>query len=71
MNETDFPEKEYEATFDVVMPGNTKPSAYKIAVKASEPIEAMAKAIDEWKQRTEPSDVRVKEIKQTPIKVAS
>ena len=60
----DAPDKDYEATFDVLMPGNAKATSYKITVQASEPIEAMAKAIDEWKKRTEPSDVRVKEIKE-------
>lgn len=61
--EMDFPEKDYEATFDVLMPSNAKATVYKLNVKAAEPIEALAMAIEEWKRQTEPADIRVKEIK--------
>ena len=58
----DFPDKDYEATFDMLIPGNQKSTSHRIVVQAGEPIEAMAKAIDEWKTRTDPTDVRIKEI---------
>ena len=59
----DDPElKEYEAEFTLVLPGNVKPTTHKIRVTAFEPIEATAAAIDQWKTRTEPRDVRVREV---------
>ena len=59
----DDPElKDYEAEFTMVLPGNAKASVHKIHVAAYEPIVAIAKAIDEWKARTEPRDVRVREV---------
>ena len=59
----DAPDKDYEATFTVLMPSNQKSTVYKIQVKAREPVEAMARAIDAWKAATEPTDIQVKEIK--------
>ena len=60
----DGDQKKYEAEFTVLMPGNAKASTYRISVLAGDPIEATARAIDEWKTKTEPRDVRVKEITQ-------
>ena len=57
-----IPVFDYEADIVVQMPGNAKPSTYRIPVKAGDPVEATARAIDEWKTRTEPCDVRVKKI---------
>lgn len=60
--DADFPDKDYEATFDMLIPGNQKSTSHRIVVQAGEPIEAMAKAIDEWIVRTKPTDVRIREI---------
>lgn len=62
---SEIPDKDYEATFNILMPGNVKVTTYKIAVKACDPIVGMAKALDAWKEATEPSDVQIKEIKAT------
>jgi predicted secreted hydrolase len=59
----DVPAKDYEATFTVLMPSNQKSTVYKINVKASEPVEATARAIDAWKEATNPTDIQVKEIR--------
>lgn len=56
---------DYEAKFEMVMPGMTKPSYFVITVKdASNQVEAIARAIEEWKRATEPRDVRIREIPQ-------
>ena len=52
----------YGADITVLMPGNQKPSTYHIEVGAAEPIEATARALEEWKTRTEPRDVRVRKL---------
>jgi len=59
----DVKDKEYEATFNVLMPSNVKTTTYKITVKAGDQVEAMARAIDAWKAGTEPTDVQIKELK--------
>ena len=54
--------KRFETIFDVLMPGQTRTTNYKIVVDAENPVDAMSKCMTEWKSRTEPRDVRVKEI---------
>lgn len=54
--------KRFETIFDVIMPGAARTTNYKIVVDAENPVDAMSKGIAEWKTRTEPRDVRVKEI---------
>lgn len=58
---------DYEAKFELVMPGMSRPSFFVVTVKnAANGVEAMSLAIEEWKRATEPRDVRVKEIQVTP-----
>ena len=54
----------YGADITVIMPGKATPSTFHIEVEAEEPIEATARALDEWNSRTDPSscEVRVKKI---------
>ena len=60
--------KTYEAIFDVTMPGQTRSTSYKIIVHENDLVAATKTALLEWQTRTEPKDVRVKEI--TKIQVA-
>jgi len=60
--------KTYEASFDVMMPGQTRATVYKIIVHEQDLVSATKTALSEWQMRTEPKDVRVKEI--TKIQVA-
>lgn len=52
----------FEIKFEILMPGMSKTNYYQINVDADNPVEAMAKGIEEWRRATEPRDVRVKEI---------
>ncbi len=62
--------KSYEAIIEVQMPGQTKTNGYKIIVHDADGlVDATQKAIAEWKSRTDPKDVRVKEI--VPVVTAS
>jgi len=54
--------KTYEAIFDVIMPGQTRATQYKIIVHENDLVSATKTALSEWEMRTEPKDVRVKEI---------
>ena len=54
--------RKYEGTVRIIMPGNSKVSEYPIFVQANDPAEAMQKISEEWKQATEPRDVRVREV---------
>jgi len=54
---------EYEASFELVMPGMSKSSHFVIRVNgAASQVEALSMAIEEWKRITEPRDVRVREV---------
>jgi hypothetical protein len=62
--------KTYEVIIEAVIPGNSKATQHKIIVKdASDLADAIQKGTTEWKAKTEPRDVRVKEIQ--PVVVAS
>ena len=60
--------RDYEVTFHVTMPGQTKASAYKVCVKADSKVEALARAEDEYQKIATTYDVQVKEI---PSKVSA
>jgi fatty acid-binding protein DegV len=61
-------DKTYEAVVEVLLPSNSKSTAYKLAVRAGDPIEAMAKAIDEWNAAVIARDIRIREV--SPVIVA-
>lgn len=54
--------RDYEVTFDVTMPGQTRTSQYKITVKADSKVEALARAENEWEKITSTYDVKIKEL---------
>ena len=63
--------RKYEVIYPIVMPGNSKSNDYKIIVEAINPADALVKAEELWRQKTDPTDfqdIRIKEI--APIKVA-
>lgn len=54
---------DYEASFELLMPGNTKKTQYTIVVKDSPGIEdALTRAKAEWMRLTAPRDVRIREL---------
>lgn len=60
-------QKKYESSFKVLMPGNAKESEYRITVLADNQVDATQKAIEAWRQATEPRDIRIKEIQKIQV----
>lgn len=60
--------KDYEAIFDVTMPGQSRQNTYKVNVRADSRVEALARAEAEWEKITSAYDVKIKEV--SPVKVA-
>lgn len=56
-------ETRYEATIRVHLPGNVKTTEHVLIVDAADPADATIKAIDQWKKQTNPTDIRVREVK--------
>ena len=55
MNEiidADCPVNNYVVTITILMPSNQKATLYPITVQAGDQIEAMARALEEWKDKT-------------------
>lgn len=64
--EKDYPSYNYVVTITILMPSNQKSTQYPITVKAGDQIEAMARAIEEWKDKTNPDvfqNIDVKKVK--------
>ena len=64
--DADCPQNSYVVTITILMPGNQKATLYPIAVKAGDQIEAMAKALEEWKEKTNPDvfqNIDIKKVK--------
>lgn len=57
----------YEVTFYVTMPGQSKASSYKINVRADSKVEALARAEDEYQKIVLTYDPLVKEIRDEKV----
>ncbi len=55
--------KQYEAVIKVLMPSNSKVTDYKIVVSANSQLDAMAKVLKEWTDRTNPDNFQSIDIK--------
>lgn len=55
-------EREFEVTFETVMPGQTKATAYRIPVKAGTKVDALAVAESKWFEIVSTYDVKIREI---------
>jgi hypothetical protein len=62
-------QKNFEITFDVIMPGQIKQSQYKLQVPADNRVDALAIAQEEYAKIVLQYDVKIKEV--PPVKVAS
>ena len=50
--DADCPANNYVVTITILMPSNQKATLYPITVQAGDQIEAMARAFEEWKEKT-------------------
>ena len=60
--------KQYEAVIKVLMPSNSKVTDYKIVVSANSQLDAMAKVLKEWTDRTNPDNFQSIDIKKLASK---
>jgi hypothetical protein len=56
-------DQSYTVTITILMPSNQKATLYPITVKAGDQIEAMARAIEEWKEKTSPENFQTVDVK--------
>ena len=64
--DADCPANNYVVTITIQMPTNLKATVYPISVRAGDQIEAMAKALEEWKEKTNPDvfqNIDIKKVK--------